>query len=187
MDAPRFSYEPVSESLRRYGGTLKAPKEEPRPLDAIDELGRSLEESKRLLGEIARGQEALRHDRDSARRRADALATYRPPAGLSRWWAFLAGAALGALLLLLVGPAMAQEPPAPEPCPQRSDLLAMLGRNYGETPSARGFETDVGAVLEITTNPVTGTWSALLSRPDGVSCLVAEGEGWTIIPQGDDL
>ncbi len=34
-------------------------------------------------------------------------------------------------------------------------------------------------------NPVTGTWTILASRPDGVACLVASGELYEAVPVGD--
>jgi hypothetical protein len=42
---------------------------------------------------------------------------------------------------------------------------------------AVGLSTS-GSLIEILTSDNGGTWTIMVSRPNGSSCLVASGEGW---------
>lgn len=81
---------------------------------------------------------------------------------------------LGAAGLALVAvPALAQQRLA---CGDRSAMLNELKDKYQESPAGAGV-TDNGAVVELTTS-AGGSWTLLLSMPDGKSCLIGTGEGW---------
>ena len=41
--------------------------------------------------------------------------------------------------------------------------------------------TESGAVLEVLASTV-GSWTILITRPDGVSCVVTSGEAWDTVP-----
>ncbi|CAA7614166.1 hypothetical protein [Magnetospirillum sp. UT-4] len=74
-------------------------------------------------------------------------------------------------------------------CAPREVLLASLSREYTEAPKAIGLANN-GAVVELLTAPDGGTWTILMTRPDGTSCVVAAGEAWDTLPQvagGDGL
>ncbi|MDT1061208.1 hypothetical protein RM190_05005 [Paracoccus sp. CPCC 101403] len=43
-----------------------------------------------------------------------------------------------------------------------------------------------GAILEIWTGP-EGSWTALLTRPDGLSCVVDAGQGATVVVPGEPV
>jgi hypothetical protein len=64
-----------------------------------------------------------------------------------------------------------------QPCGDRTSILTRLGERYGETRRGAGLMADVG-VLEIYSNPDTGSWTILLTNPNGLTCLIAAGEGW---------
>ncbi|MCC7047262.1 MAG: hypothetical protein IT562_11170 [Alphaproteobacteria bacterium] len=83
--------------------------------------------------------------------------------------------ALGLALALLAMPAEAQQRPA---CGDRSDLLAQLKDKYQETPTGFGM-TGQGSVVELITSE-QGTWTLVLTYPNGRSCLMATGEGWEL-------
>ena len=74
--------------------------------------------------------------------------------------------------LLLITSAWAQAPP----CYEREDLLKQLEINYKEKPVAMGLSKS-GRLLEIFSSRL-GTWTAVLTTPDGVSCVVDSGDGW---------
>ena len=61
-------------------------------------------------------------------------------------------------------------------CGDRAGVLAQLKGAYDEKPTALGTTGD-GAVVELTTSQ-NGTWTLLLSLPNGRTCLMATGENW---------
>lgn len=67
-------------------------------------------------------------------------------------------------------------------CGARNAILQSLARNYQESPAAMGVSNG-GAVIEVFTARNGKTWTILLTRPDGKSCIVAAGESWTAVPQ----
>ncbi len=69
-------------------------------------------------------------------------------------------------------PAMAQE----APCVKRSLFLNHLSSNYQEAPIAMGL-TSSGTVLEVVVSK-SGTWTIIVTLPNGVTCGVASGESW---------
>ena len=38
--------------------------------------------------------------------------------------------------------------------------------------------TSTGSMLEVLTSPAGGSWTVIMTMPNGVSCLVAAGENW---------
>ncbi|MGO1121210.1 hypothetical protein ACTL6U_21140 [Rhodovibrionaceae bacterium A322] len=95
----------------------------------------------------------------------------------------LQAAFLAAFLLSGTAPAAAQQAPT---CNLRDKVLAHLAGKYSEAPVAVGV-TSSGALLEVLSTPDGQTWTVLLTRPDGVSCLLAAGEGWRWLPVEQDL
>ena len=51
------------------------------------------------------------------------------------------------------------------------------GKPYNEHPVSMGLAFN-GAVIEVFLNSDTGTFTIVATRPSGLSCLVAAGEGW---------
>ncbi len=113
--------------------------------------------------------------------------TFAPPAG--RRSAPIAYALMG--LGVLGGCASVPDAPEPapvvreekQPCGPRRVIAAHLGMVYGERPAAYGIEAH-GLVLEIFARPDGESWTALLSHPDGKSCLIYTGESWQALNVG---
>jgi hypothetical protein len=61
-------------------------------------------------------------------------------------------------------------------CGQHTDVISKLKNNYEEQPVGMGLSTD-GGLIEIYSSE-NGTWTILITRPSGVSCLVAAGDSW---------
>ena len=83
---------------------------------------------------------------------------------------------------LLAAPVLAQQAadpnaPALSACAPRAAIVAQLERKYGETRRGAGLQNR-GAVTEVFASAATGTWTIIVTRPDGVSCAVAAGEAW---------
>ncbi len=62
-------------------------------------------------------------------------------------------------------------------CSPRAEVIGHLAKKYGEAPVAIGV-TNKGGLVEVLTTIDGGTWTIIVSMPNGTSCLVAAGEGW---------
>jgi hypothetical protein len=85
----------------------------------------------------------------------------------------LTAASLVAASIVVVAPAHAQQPL----CGERASLVTQLERKYGEARRAVGLQGG-SVMLEVFASNDTGTWTILLTRPDGVTCAMAAGEAW---------
>ncbi len=61
-------------------------------------------------------------------------------------------------------------------CGERARILARLAARYDEAPSAIGV-TAAGQVIEVLTS-ASGSWTIVVTAPEGPACVVASGEGW---------
>ncbi|MHA1153368.1 MAG: hypothetical protein ACTSQ7_12030 [Alphaproteobacteria bacterium] len=73
--------------------------------------------------------------------------------------------------------AQSQDPVLAQQCDQRARVIGHLAQKYKEAPVAIGVTT-TGGMVEVLTTGDGGTWTIILSNPNGTSCLVAAGEGW---------
>lgn len=63
-------------------------------------------------------------------------------------------------------------------CYPRDVVLENLQGQFGESVQSLGIAAN-GTILEMFANVETGTWTAVVTAPDGsVSCLVASGEAF---------
>lgn len=86
---------------------------------------------------------------------------------------------------LTLGAGTAQAAPR---CGERSEVLDMLQGNYDETRRGIGVAGPT-QVLEVFAS-IEGTWTVVVTDPDGRTCLVASGRGWedlreVLPPEGD--
>lgn len=100
-------------------------------------------------------------------------------------WMVAPAVAAAAILSVPETTARAQtQPPAQtqaQQCDQRARVIGHLAQKYQETPVAIGVTTS-GGMVEVLTTGDGGTWTIILSNPNGTSCLVAAGEGWRALP-----
>jgi hypothetical protein len=93
-----------------------------------------------------------------------------------------------AMLVGLLGAAssaLAQPPPqagATPACHSRGDLTEMLQQKFSEQPSALGLQAD-GQLVEVFVAKDGVSWTIVLTRPDGWSCIVAIGQNWESLPE----
>lgn len=97
---------------------------------------------------------------------------------------------LAAALAILGTAAAADVSVEQKACAERSRVITRLADRYGETLQSLGLNQSSG-VVEIYASDSTGTWTILLTRPDGVTCLLASGQSWEKQsippgPKGDD-
>jgi len=65
-------------------------------------------------------------------------------------------------------------------CKDRSEIVKILNMRFNETQRSFGLQND-SRVLELYASP-DGSWTALLTMPNGKSCVIGAGEAWTILP-----
>ncbi len=87
-----------------------------------------------------------------------------------------------------IGPLDAQAQMA---CGTRDSVVAKLGEKYGEVRRGGGL-AGPAAIFEIWASEATGTWTILKTTPDGLTCVMAVGEGWhddaaEPVPVGDPV
>jgi hypothetical protein len=66
-------------------------------------------------------------------------------------------------------------------CGQRADVATKLKQNYEETPASMGI-TRNGEIVEVFTSK-TGTFTIIMTKPGGLSCLLSEGGTWEELPK----
>lgn len=62
-------------------------------------------------------------------------------------------------------------------CLPRDTLTATLGAQYSETLAGGGLQSET-RLIELWRSPDGGTFTILLTRPDGISCVLATGHHW---------
>lgn len=62
-------------------------------------------------------------------------------------------------------------------CGDRDHVIASLSETYSERHVASGFQSAAG-LMEIWASDTDGTWTILLTRPDGKTCIMASGTHW---------
>jgi hypothetical protein len=67
-------------------------------------------------------------------------------------------------------------------CSTRTNVLKHLAHKYSEAPIAVGLAEN-GGVIEVLTSNEGGTWTIIITMPDGTSCMVAAGEDWEQLPK----
>ncbi|MEL6169527.1 MAG: hypothetical protein AAFR35_12615 [Pseudomonadota bacterium] len=62
-------------------------------------------------------------------------------------------------------------------CGERETVTKRLTSGYGETFNGGGLRS-ADAIFEVWTSETDGTWTILMTRPDGTSCIMASGTNW---------
>lgn len=65
-------------------------------------------------------------------------------------------------------------------CGQRTQVVERLASKYGEVRQSIGLAQNNG-VLEVFASPDSGTWTIVITRPSGMTCLVAAGEAFEAV------
>lgn len=66
-------------------------------------------------------------------------------------------------------------------CAQHGTMTENLDDRYGETKQAAGLAGQ--QVMEVYSNPETGTWTVLMVNASGLACMVAAGTVWLTFEQ----
>ncbi len=68
-----------------------------------------------------------------------------------------------------------------ELCGTRADILKRLGGKYREQPVAAGIALN-GGYVELLSSGAGLTWTIVITKPDGLTCVVVAGEDWEDTP-----
>lgn len=77
---------------------------------------------------------------------------------------------------LYIAPATAQQV-----CGKRADIVKRLSDKYRETQRTIALDPQQNVVETFASE--TGTWTAILSYPNGSSCILSAGENWQMVKQ----
>ena len=66
-------------------------------------------------------------------------------------------------------------------CERRDAVLDYLSTKYAEAPVALGV-TKNGSLVEVLTSGAGATFTIIVTRTDGTTCMVAAGRGWESLP-----
>jgi hypothetical protein len=69
-------------------------------------------------------------------------------------------------------------------CTSYDTMSELLAREYAENPVAAGL-AHTGKLLQVFAAKDGSSWTVVLTRPDGVSCIVAAGRYWQPEPPKD--
>jgi hypothetical protein len=77
--------------------------------------------------------------------------------------------------------AQPRDPAVSPTCNSHTDLTEMLEQKFAEQPTALGLQSN-GQLLEVFVANDGTSWTIVVTRPDGWSCIVAVGERWESLP-----
>ncbi len=62
-------------------------------------------------------------------------------------------------------------------CESRAAVVERLAEQYGETLQSTGLNADQ-RLMEVYASGTTGTWTIVVTDPDGTACMIEAGEMW---------
>jgi hypothetical protein len=65
-------------------------------------------------------------------------------------------------------------------CAPRDVIAEKLTKDYGEALSAAGLQS-ASQLVEVWSDPASGTWTIFVTSPTGMACVVASGENWHMV------
>lgn len=79
----------------------------------------------------------------------------------------------------LIFGAVALGPPAvaQSTCMPRDNLVDSLNSKFSETLAGGGLQTEQ-RLIEVWRSADSGTFTIIMTRPDGISCVLAAGQNW---------
>ncbi len=84
---------------------------------------------------------------------------------------------------LIVGAAiLAPAAEARSLCVPHDKLVNQLSKRHGEKSVAMGLASN-GSLMQVFSSKEGGTWTMVLTKPNGESCIMAAGESWMDVPK----
>ncbi|NNK79158.1 MAG: hypothetical protein HKP40_10640 [Litoreibacter sp.] len=90
------------------------------------------------------------------------------------------GLSFGFAALLLAADMASAQPVAR--CAQRDVIIEKLASSYGESRRSMGLAGD-NSIIEMFASTDSGTWTITMTRPNGITCLVAAGSGYETVEE----
>ena len=90
-------------------------------------------------------------------------------------------AILSALVLIIGSSFLAPAASAQPVCGAHRTVSDNLKKSYAEAPVSMGV-TMGGGVIEVYAS-AEGTWTLVITQPNGMSCLIAAGQDWEELPK----
>ncbi|MFY1712550.1 hypothetical protein [Tritonibacter mobilis] len=86
---------------------------------------------------------------------------------------------------LVFGMAAIAPPARAQNCVPREIVVERLERQFNETLSSAGLQSgrSQDVIIEIWSSSQSGTFTVLVSHPTGLSCMVASGHDYFIVPE----
>lgn len=85
----------------------------------------------------------------------------------------ITAAIVAAFSCLALAPAHAQA----RPCGDGDQIIARLQKDWGEDAAVIALDA-AGRMVRILVNQQTGTWTMLVTAPNGLTCLTTHGTAW---------
>lgn len=89
--------------------------------------------------------------------------------------------ALSTFILILAAILFAPAVAAQAVCGSHQSVSEKLKKSYTETPVSMGVTT-TGGIIEVFVSP-EGSWTLVVTQPNGMSCLIAAGQDWETLPK----
>ena len=83
------------------------------------------------------------------------------------------------LVAAALAPALVSSASAQARCGPRAEIVKTLGETFKEAPIGIGI-TQPGQVIELFASS-SGSWTMVVTNPNGTSCLIAAGENWDMV------
>jgi hypothetical protein len=87
----------------------------------------------------------------------------------------------GVVVVALMAASFTSVAEAQQVCGKRAEFVTRLDATYKETTSGIGLINN-GTVIEVLTSS-EGSWTILMTKTDGMSCVVASGQAWESVPK----
>jgi hypothetical protein len=87
----------------------------------------------------------------------------------------------GVVVVALMATSFASVAEAQQVCGKRAEFVTRLDATYKETTSGIGLINN-GTVIEVLTSR-EGSWTILMTKTNGMSCVVASGQAWESVPK----
>lgn len=71
---------------------------------------------------------------------------------------------------------------AAQQCGKRDLVVSQLNEKYGETRRSMGLAAN-NTVMEMYASAASGSWTITVTMPDGMTCLVASGQGYEAVAE----
>jgi hypothetical protein len=71
-------------------------------------------------------------------------------------------------------------------CAPTEQVYENLQERFGEERVFGGFVHDMSGIVELWGNPESESWTMFVTRPDGISCQITHGSGYSTEKQGKE-